>query len=254
MTEDAIPDYIEPMTDESYWSRMQLQFDSLSSLFDMRLETMAEATGHEEKITEKKGRWVSDAPRWSGRRAWLLLPYIHALDQARLREQIEIGRALVQSIHERLQKRELSPSFLHDWGRFRAAAGLIEFIYFSDTSIGHRRSAFAGGKARIDAAEAHQRWFAHYFLRIYKRGLRKETEEAIERLINAIIDGAVAVPPVWDVEWFESYLRLDDRKSSNYAKLRAAFGEHSLSVGDMKKLVAIGTDGIPPVDLEFPAP
>ncbi|NKB84018.1 hypothetical protein HED51_14785 [Ochrobactrum grignonense] len=91
------------------------------------------------------------------------MPYIDALDQTRLQEQIEIGYGLVQSIHERLQKRELSPSFLHDWGRFRAAAGLIEFIYFSDTSTGHRRSAIAGGKAKFNDAEAHQRWFAHYF-------------------------------------------------------------------------------------------
>ncbi|WP_273786276.1 hypothetical protein [Brucella intermedia] len=254
MTEDAIPDYIEPMNDESYWSRIQLQFDSLSSLFDMRLETMAEAVGHEEEPTGGKRRWVSDAPRWNGRRAWLLLPYIDALDQARLREQIEIGRELIQSIHERLQKRELSSSFLHDWGRFRAAAGLIEFIYFSDTSTGHRRSAIAGGKAKIDDVEAHQRWFAHYFLRNYKRGQRKGAEKSVERLVNAIIDGKVAVPAGWDVKWFENYLVLDNPKSPAYETLKPAFDEHSLSVTAMRKLVAMGAEGIPPIDLEFPDP
>ncbi len=250
---DTIPEHIHPMKDESYWSLMQLQFDSLSSLFDMRLETMEEAVGHEEEQIGLKRRWVSDAPRWNGQRAWLLLPYIDALDQARIQEQIEIGRELVLSIHERLQKRDRSPSFLHDWGRFRAAAGLIEFIYFSDTSAGHRRSAIAGGNAKINDAEAHQRWFAHYFLREYKRGRRKEAEKSVERLINAIVDGEVGVPHEWDVKWFESYLILDP-KSPGYATLKPAFDEHSLSVTAMRKLVAMGAEDIPPINLEFPDP
>lgn len=248
MTVDSIPDYLDTMTDESFWRRMQLRFDAISSLFDMRLETQAEAVGHEEAIGDNE-EWVSDAPRWDGQRAWLLLPYINALDQARLQEQIDIGRGLVPSIHERLRKRELSPSFLYDWGRFCAAAGLIEFINFSNTSIGHRRSALAGGKARIDDAEAHQRWYAHYFLKHYRRGRRKEAEKAVERLVNAIIEDRVVVPAGWDVKWFESYL-----VAPSYTELKPAFDEHSLSVRRMKELAAMGAEGIPPVDLEIPAP
>lgn len=250
MTVDSIPDYLSTMSNESFWRRMQLRFDALSSLFDMRLETRAEAVGHED-ATDRKAKkvWVDDAPRWDGQRAWLLLPYIDALDQARLQEQIEIGRGLVSSIQERLKKRELSPSFLHDWGRFCAAAGLVEFIYFSNTSIGHRRSALAGGKAKIDDAEAHQRWFAHYFLQRYRRGRRKETEEAVERLLNAIIEDKVTVPAGWDVKWFESYLMAPE-----YTSLKPAFDEHSLSVRRMKELVAMGAEGIPPIDLEIPDP
>jgi hypothetical protein len=246
MIADSIPDHLDTMSDESFWRRMQLRFDGLSSLLDMRLETQAEAVGYEEATGDKSG-WVDDAPRWDGHRAWLLLPYIDALDQSRLQEQIDIGRALVQSIHERLQKRELSPSFLHDWGRFCAAAGLVEFIYFSNTSIGHRRSALAGGKTKIDDTEAHQRWFAHYFLRHYRRGRRKEAEEAVERLVNAIIEDRVAVPAGWDVKWFESYLA-----APKYTSLKPAFDEHSLSVRRMKELAAMGTMGVPPIDLEIP--
>lgn len=244
MIKDSIPDHLEPMSDESLWSRMQLRFDSLSSLFDMRLETRDEAVG------SQVGRdWVSAAPRWDGQRAWLLLPYVDAIDQVRLQEQIDVGRGLVPSIHERLRKQELSPSFLHDWGRFCAAAGLIELIYFSNTSVGHRRSALAGGKAKIDDVEAHQRWFAHYFLRCYKRGQREEAEKAVERLVNAIIDDRVTVPAGWDVKWFESYL-----VAPKYTSLKPAFNERSLSVRRMKQLAAMGTEGIPPIDFEIPDP
>lgn len=253
MTVDSIPDYLDTMTDESFWRRMQLRFDALSSLFDMRLETVEEAVGHEETIGDKE-EWVSDAPRWDGHRAWLLLPYIDALDQTRLQEQFDIGRGLVPSIHDRLRKWELSPSFLHDWGQFCAAAGLIEFIYFSNTSIGHRRSALAGGKAVTEYSEAHKRWYAHYFLRIYKRGQWKQTEEAIERLIIAIIDGGIPVPAGYDVKWFEAILQVDDPKSPDYLRVRPAFRRRDFSTPKMETLIATGVEGIPPVDLEIPDP
>lgn len=249
-TEEVVPAYLDAITDESLWRRMQLRFEGLSSLFDMRLETVTEAVG-QERTTDGNGErvWVDGAPRWDGQRAWLLLPYIDALDQNRLQEQIDIGRGLVASIHERLKRRDLSPAFIYDWGRFCAAAGLVEFIYFSKTSIGHRRSALAGGKAKIADAEAHQRWFAHYFLKHYQRGHRKDAEKAVEHLINAIVDGQIDLPPGYAVEWFESYLM-----APKYETLKPAFSEHSLSVSNMKKLRALGTDGIPPVDLEIPAP
>lgn len=255
MTVDSIPDYLDTMTDESFWRRMQLRFDVVSSLFDMRLETQTEAVGHEDAAGGKAEKvWVDDAPRWDGQRAWLLLPYIDALDQAQLQEQIDIGRGLVQSIHERLQKRELTPSLLHDWGRFCAAAGLIEFIYFSNTSIGHRRSALAGGKAVTEYSEAHKRWYAHYFLRIYKRGQWKQTEQAIERLINAIIDAEIPVPAGYDAKWFEAMLQVEDPKSPDYLRVRPAFRRREFSTPTMEDLVATGVEGIPPIDLEIPDP
>ncbi|OYR17420.1 hypothetical protein CEV33_3877 [Brucella grignonensis] len=59
---------------------------------------------------------------------------------------------------------------------------------------------------------------------------------------------------MWDVKWFENYLILSDPKSPDYGTLRPAFDEHSLSVITMKKLVEMGAEGIPPIDLELPDP
>lgn len=131
---------------------------------------------------------------------------------------------------------------------------MIEFVYFSKTSIGHQRSARAGGKARIEDAEAHHRWFAHYFLKHYRRGRRNEAERAVERLVNAIVDGRIDLPSGYTVEWFEAYLKLEDRKAPDYATLKPTFDEHSLSVRHMKELAAMGAEGIPPIDLEIPDP
>ena len=63
--EEIIPDYLYAFTDEaSLLAKIQLRFDALSTLFDMRLETEVEAIGHKEKAV-----WVDDAPRWDGQRA-----------------------------------------------------------------------------------------------------------------------------------------------------------------------------------------
>ncbi|MGT2465046.1 hypothetical protein ACVOMV_06065 [Mesorhizobium atlanticum] len=251
---DTVPTYVGAMTDEAFWQRMQMRFDGLASLFDMRLETVTEAVGRQEPSDHKSERvWVDDAPRWDGQRAWLLLPHIDALDQARLREQMEIGRDLVQSIHERLAKRELSPSFLYDWGRLRRCRPDRVYLFLK-----HLCRSQAFGTGRWQSQDRRRRGspalVRPLLLRHYKRGRRGEAEKTVEQLVNAIVDGQIAAPMEWDVKWFESYVMLEDPNAPDYARLRPAFNEHSLSVQRMRELAAMGTDGIPPVDLEIPDP
>ncbi|MDX0908920.1 hypothetical protein GOE02_06065 [Sinorhizobium medicae] len=248
------PAHLETISAEGYWARIEMVFDSLTILLDMKFETVEQAVGKE--IPKETGgkRWVPTAPRWDGVRSWLLLPYIDALDQDRLGEQFEIARELAPLVREHIAKREISPEFLDHWGRFRAACGLLEFIYHSKTSIGHRRSAHAGGQVKIQFREDHQRWFAHYFLRKYQRGRRPEAEQAVTMLINAIVDGKVDAGPDHNVEWYEHFLNLDDTEADNYLTLKEAYREHSFSVKRMKELVTQGAEGIPPVTLKFLGP
>lgn len=248
------PAYLPKISAAGYWSRIEMMFGSLSILFDMEFETEQQAVGEKVRTKTGKREWLSNEPRWDGVRSWLLLPYIHALDERRLREQFEIGRTLAPKIREHIVKRELSLEFLDEWGRFRAASGLLEFLYESKTSIGHQRSAYAGGEAKREISEEHQRWFAYYFLRKYKRGQRPEAEAAVVAFINAIVEGGIDAGSHHDVKWFEQFLHLDDAHSANYLTLREAYKENHLSVKLMKELVARGPEGIPPVDLEFPDP
>lgn len=178
-----------------------------------------------------------------------MIPYVEAIDQEALRECLDAGRRLLASVTERITVKELTPELLHEWGLLNRWAGAIQLVYLSELSIGHRRSALAGGEAKIEDAEAHQRWFAHYFLRVYERGRRSDAETIFETLITAILDGRINVPAGWDVKWFESYLM-----PPKYTTLRPTFDEHSLSVRRMKELAAKGIEGIPPIDLEIPAP
>ena len=259
MSIEPRPDWLPEISEEGLWAKLQMRFDAFSALFDMRPETQTEAVG-EKRPSTKGGReeWVDTAPRWDGERPWLLLPYIDALDQAKIQEHIETGRELRDYIHSCLQRRELSVYFLHTWGRFCAAAGVLEFLYWSETNVGGRRAGKAGGDAKEKISEDHKRWFAHYFLPIYE-GLskgdakRERADNIMETVINEIVDKKITIPPPFEVDWFYEFLDFEsgDRKRS---PLRDAYRERKFSVSAMKKLVAQGNEGIPPVDLEFPAP
>jgi hypothetical protein len=253
--EDIPPHFRRSTSEKALWSRLELRFQESRDFFDMRLETRAEAVGKREKRPgSKKLEWQNTAPRWEDQKAWMLLPYIDALDQQRLQTLLVEGRKLVPTVSEHFEKRELSPRFLHDWGQFCAIAGALELVYSSETDVGHLRSAIAGGAAKTEDTEAHQRWFSHYFLKRYRRGERPAAEKAVVRLVNAIVDGDIELPAGYDVGWFEDFLILDRARGVEYASLRPAYGEHSLSVGRMKELIKAGTTGIPPIDLEIPDP
>lgn len=239
------------------WSAIEYQLSDIRELLFMRLETEEEAVGKEvspdkQKPGKKKRIWRSTTPHWLDDeiglsvKAWLIIPYVDGLDQEALKEYQEAGRNLLHLVEKDIEDRNLTTELLSRWGALNMYAGALQIVHFSDTTIGHKRSALAGGEARIDNTEAHQRWFAHYFLRNYERGKRKQAEESVERLINAIIADEISVPEGWDVKWFESYLMPE-----KFEKLRPAFREHALSVRRMRELCTLGAKGIPPVDLRF---
>ncbi len=239
------------------WSQIEFDLSEFRDLMHMRLESEEEAIG--EKISQgEKTVWQDTAPRWEDPkigvsvRPWLMIPYIKAIDQETLQLSLDAGKRLLVEIEPRIAARELSSELLHYWGLLTKWAGALQLVYFSKSDVGHQRSALAGGDARINDPRAHRRWFAHYFLKLYKRGNREKAEQAFEGLVNAIIDGPIEQPFGYDVKWFEAYLNLQNPNAPAYGKLRPAFKE--LSAKRMRDLLVVGTEGIPPIDLEFPDP
>jgi hypothetical protein len=251
------PEYHQSIknTDEFVWEQIAFQFSEFRELIETtRVETKDEAIG---EITSKG--WRNTAPRWFdpevGKkvRAWNLIPYIYGVSQAELYERIEDARALIPILEAAIRERALSLELLGAWGKFCSAVGAVQFVYFQDPHVGHARSAKAGGEAV--GTEEHQRWFSHYFLQRYAWGKRKETEAAVEKLILSIIEGGVNLPAGHDVQWFERFLRMDLAPGEPlYAKLRTTYGEHELSIKEMKRLRELGPKGLPLLDLEFPEP
>lgn len=249
------------LSDESHWRRLSEALDLYSDWFRMRLETKEEAVGQRVPgIGKGNPAWESTSPQWYDDeigmdvRAWNLLPYIDGLDQVKLNQLLSDGRSMIPSLSERIAARELTVGLMRDWGRFCALAGVLRSLDEHQSDVGHARSAEAGGKAV--ASEAHRRWFAHYFVRAYQRGQREIAEEKVERLIQDIIDNKLSVGQDYSTLWFHRFLYINNFKPSNikFRKLRDAYKEHELSVKEMRRLVLKGTEGLPPVDLQFPDP
>lgn len=258
------------MSDDDYWRSLEFQLGELRDLFAMRIETKTDAVGERrddavEASSKSTGRqanpkpasWAAKTPLWNDEfgevRPWLLVPYVDGIDYEDLRYNITLVFPLLEEAAAAVANRHVTPKFLAQWGALNYVGGQISTVYGARPTVGHARSAMAGGQARKIASDDHKRWFAHYFLRVYRRGNRADVEEAIEELIRNIIDRKVQVNPWTNLLWFHQFLDLK-AKGTSYRRLRPAFNEDSLSIRTMRDLVAQGSEGLPPVDLEFREP
>lgn len=263
-TNSGLPGYEVAISDEDYWESIEFALSEISDLLDMRFETRIEAIGKQVlpadakagKTAKSKGTTPTwDDPEAGGPvKAWNLLPYVDALDQIDVYERFEIAASLLTSVERRISARELSPSFLHEWGLLNRYAGAIDLIYHSETDVGRLRQALAGGKASEKVWEEHLRWYSFCFLhteaenrRLRESGKREFVEDAVVERIQGIIDGEFELPSGYNVEWFRCFLGSD-------GTLNWQFAQNRLSRPKMKELVGKGTTGIPPIDLGVSVP
>src|SRR5215203_3362655 len=124
--------------------------------------------------------------------AWLLLPYIDALDQEYLHDVLQVGRWLIPTLERHFEAKKLTPEFLRDWGNFCRAAGALQLVDLSDTNLGRLREAQGGRKNNLDAQ---RRWFAHYCLQLVKDGQSLiSAKKSVEGLIQDIVSGNKDIP------------------------------------------------------------
>lgn len=242
------------ISDEDYWQSIEFSLSEIRDLFRLPIETREEAVLKKKAhIGEQKARGNYNKNRNNDVETQKI-PYIDGIDYEDLYDEVRLTSPILASVEMDVKNQGLTPSFVSRWGAVNRVAGAIGVIYGVASKPGYAHAGYAGGKAKSDASEAHKRWYAHYFLRIYERGQWKHTEKTIERLINAIIDGEIPAPVGYDVKWFEAILQVDDPKSLDYLRVRPAFRRRKLSTPKMEELVAAGIEGIPPVDLQIPYP
>lgn len=146
-------------------------------------------------------------------------------------------------------ERSSSPSFIRLWGDFCRMAGEMDLVF--------DRKEKRHGQWQAQAKHEQLQWYAHYYLRERKNHKNAiETEKAICRLINAILDGKISEPIGFGVDWFETMLDLSGSVESNinYAKLTTAFTQKRLSTNQMKQLIRRPTKSLPPLSLKIPRP
>lgn len=261
-TNSGLPGYEMAISDEDYWESIEFALSEIRDLLNMRFETRIEAIGKPVLPPEKDkaAKWKSAPPIWNDPevrgpvRAWNLLPYVDALDQIDVLERFEVAASLLASVERRISARELSPSFLHEWGLLNRYAGAIDLIYHSETDVGRLRQALAGRDASEIVTDEHLRWYSFCYLhaeaekrRIKESSKRVFVEDAVVERIQGIIDGEFELPPSYDVEWFRCFFGAD-------GTLHWELAQNRLSRPQMKKLVGKGTTGIPPIDLGVSVP
>lgn len=236
-------------TADDIWSKIDFDLSELRDLFHMRHESKPEAKG-ENLAVGKKADWRDTAPRWEdeehGRsiRAWLMIPHVDSVDHEGIRERLEAGRRLLNSIEQRVAARELTAKLLRDWGLLNRWAGALQLVYEMKPDARQLRA----GDVNL---EAHKRWFAHYYLRIQPRRKRDEALEMMEEFINTIVKG---MPDGPERHWFIKFLgSVESDSLADSHRLTKAFRE-KLSVIDMEKLDALPLDSVPQFALAHPHP
>ncbi len=166
----------------------------------------------------------------------------------------DLGLELLEDTEVAIEKREMTAAFVLKWSTLLSCHGfLTSAVMARGDDLQSRRAGQRGGAAVSKAAQ--RTLFAHYYLREEPNFRnREETEAAIERLVNAIADGDIAVPDEFPVSWFEGLLNLDERakRSGRYATLTSAFRSKRLPVKKMKQLIQDPHDHLPPLDLKIP--
>lgn len=234
------------------WSKLEFDLSEFRDLFNMRLETKEEAIGERvsrgNRKTGKKAKWRHTAPRWEAEdhgksvRAWLIISYVDAIDQESLQECLEAGKRLLPSVEQRFAAKDLTPELLNEWGLLNRWAGAIQLAYHAKSDAGRLRGN--------DSLEGHKRWYAHYFLRIYKHGQIENARDEMERFINTVFD---ELPEGDEKDWFKRYF--SDSPSDFLEGARRLTGAfRQLSAAELKRVVKLPAGDIPSLELDFPPP
>jgi hypothetical protein len=173
-----------------------------------------------------------------------MIPYVDPIDQESLREHIDAGRRLLESVERRIAARELSHELLYEWGLLNRSGGALEITY-------HARPDVARLREGADNLDAHKRWFAHYYLKLRPLPKRDGAIEVMEGLINSIVESLPGGP---ELQWFSKFLGPEESDSLEDAfRLTKAFRE-KLSVSEMRLLDAKPLDVVPSFALNVPHP
>ena len=260
---------------EAEWKELEWRFSELRDVVEnCRLETREEAVGVQIPGGGKRKhkKWKPTTSEWHDEeigfpvRAWNLVPYIDALDQTMLHDRLEAARRLIPELRGHFAERKMTLSFLRAWGLFCEYAGAINLVYLSEPNVGHARSAVGGARDNLDR---HRVWFAHYYLRSFEQHRNNERARYdVQRLVNAKLHELKKANEDAELaEWLERFLtpKAEDEKVSDPEDEKVPDPEdeerpltrefqRELSKAKMQVLVNEPTEGLPPLNWDFPFP
>lgn len=241
--------YDEPGLANDGWDDFEEIWDSIErDLSNLVFETREEALHEKFRPTNDE-----DGDRFSN---WDLVRYRKSDDREFLRIYYEFGLKALKRTKNGIKERQLSAEFIYYWGMLAACHGYIQCACMAKSNdLSSERAGSAGREAtNLDRQKI---WFSHYCLRLRDTTKldRKQIENVMERLINAVLDGEKPEYLSLDVAWFEKFINLEDSEESNdnYGCLRNAFRKN-LTYKKMRELIKQKDQDLPPLDLSVPDP
>lgn len=219
-----------PPADVRWWNSMERQLrDSLDILKNLRVEAAPGATSRRVRNRLRTLQSYSALYRFRGNES---------------PEEIAWWRQAALLIAEELSPlfaaRDLTPTFMHRWGSFQFAAGVVRasgLLWAEDPAI-KKRSKAAGESTNVDLK---RRWVSRELLPLIAvHRSRKAAEDifvdAIEKLFSA-----GAFPIGFPKSWFNVL--------SATGGLKSTYRDTKLTRPKMQRYAAMGEDGLPPRDL-----
>ena len=173
----------EPKSGEDGWDEFEeiwstIKHDLLSVVFESKEQAL------EEKFrpkTDEGGYRFFD---------WRLVRFRKSDDREQLLYYHELGLEALEKTEKAINQRQLTAQFTYDWGMLTACHGYVMCAALANANDLSSERAGAAGRAATNL-DMHKIWFSHYCLRLKdeKKLSRKQIEDAMVRLINAIIDG-----------------------------------------------------------------
>lgn len=238
-----------PVNSEHFWEQLQEIWEFVhNDLMDVRFE-------QEEEAIEKLYRDSQD-PNDLRLDSLGVARYRDTDDRDNLMHFHGLGLDALDETEAAIVKREMTAHFMRQWSILLSCHGYVAAaIMARGTDVQGKRAGKAGGNAvKVDAQRV---WFSHYYLDHYNRKQgRSITEDAIEKLVNHLVNG-------------QSGLDLDSETKQFFAKmlqpsLTGAVNEHrllkntyretELSGPAMRKLRQRPIDGIPLLNPKLPLP
>jgi hypothetical protein len=224
----GVPPYMRLNSDE-LWETLRATFeDDAAFIQSLRLEDRDEA------VDRSSPREIGSTIRHS-----LLIPYRRTDDADELGQCLEYARRVIPELRELFSARIATPEFLHYWGAFQCACGLINACYFSrGDDLGPLRSKIKGSEAR--SKDTQYRWVARLLRQQFeKRGSRQLAERDVAKGIDNFIKGGT-FPEDFDREWFECILGADRQLRSTYCRKHLSFEQ-------LQEYAAAPGDDLPPL-------
>jgi hypothetical protein len=210
-----------------------------------------------EKDIQRPNEAVEDAPRQRDD----IIRFRKSDDPEQIAYFHDLGRRTLETVEELVEERDWSPALAHHWSILMFAHGFVMPSAFAIDNDLTRERAGLQVRAKL-SRERYQRWFAHYCLRAMKIGKsRSDAGAEVERLVQHILAGRVAVPGQFGRSWFLPFVKVEKgdepeawESEDDVPSLTSRFSQKHLSVKRMKELIQEPSGDLPPVNLPFPTP